>query len=690
MGMSERHAHRPLGDVAYSDQPLTEAAPGIGSVPVAAVGRWLVALPILAAPMLQFTASAATAPVTFTKDVLPIFQKNCQGCHRPGEAAPFSLLNYEQSRPWAAAIKEAVVLRRMPPWFADPHIGKFSNDRSLSQPDVATIVAWVDSGAPEGDPKDAPPPLQFSEGWRIPNPDMVIEMPHAFHVPASGVIDLVHVVVPANFNEDRWVRCAEVRPGNRSVVHHIVVFTREPGSKWLKDAKPGVPYIADPKKHKKDSGVPGETVGGYTPGAAPMQLKAGQAILIKKGSDIVFQLHYTTNGKAAQDQSKFGLVFASEPPKQRVFSLAAYNDNFTIPAGDPNYRVDSVFDLGTQAELIGMGPHMHTRGKDFEFRAIFPNGESRTLLRVLNYNFAWQLSYDLAQPITLPKGTRIQCTAHFDNSPNNPNNPDPKKDVSWGDQTWDEMMIGFFSVAFDIDLPVKSLTAEPGKSDKPRAKSRKELEALLAFQDAQTPDLKLQAIENVLANFADTEFKVMLLESAIEIEQRQDNLAQVLFYGERLLDADPQGAFARVTMAGEIARHTHDFDLDKDQKLAKAEKYARDGLDAAKIMLKPRGMKDEEWEGTRKDFQAQAYEALGEVATLRKKDEEAAGEYLQAVQVAATPDAAIYIRLGQAYENAGHLAQAADAYDKALALPNITAQVKSIALAKKEEVTRRK
>ena len=649
--------------------------------------------PVCSGLLFAFTvARAATeTPVTFSKDVLPVLQKSCQGCHRPGEAAPFSLLTYEEARPWAKAMKEAVLLRKMPPWFADPHIGKFSNDRSLSEKDVSTLVAWSDQGAPQGDPKDAPAPLQFVEGWRIPKPDAVIEMPNEFHVPASGVLDLQHIVVPSGFTEDRWVRCAEVRPGNRALVHHIVVFTREPGSKWLKEAKIGVPFDQS-KKHKrsKDDGVPGEGVTGYAPGAAPMLLQPGQAILIKAGSDIVFQMHYTTNGKAGTDRSRLGLVFAPGPPKQRVAGLAAYNDDLKIPAGDPNYRVDSVFDLGADALLTSLGPHMHYRGKDFEFRAIYPNGQQETLLRVLNYNFNWQVSYDLAKPLLLPKGTRIQCTAHFDNSANNPNNPDPTKDVTWGDQSFDEMMIGFFSVAFDANLPVKNLTAEPSKEAKARPKSPKELVALRAVQDAQTPDQQLQAIENVLTNFADTEFKVMLLQTAMQIEQRKDDYAQVLTYGQRLLEADPKGAFAWVTMASETARHTRMFDLDKEQKLAKADQYAKTGLEAARVMPKPSGVADDQWEAAKKDFQAQAYEAMGQAAMLRQKYEEAIADYKQSISVAATPNAVTWTRLGQAYENTARLDDASDAFDKALAVPNASPEVKSVAQAKKDEVAKRK
>ena len=201
--------------------------------------------PVIVGLLFAFASTAATNPsaVTFAKDVAPVLQKNCQGCHRPGEAAPFSLLTYEQARPWAKAMKEAVLLKKMPPWFADPHYGKFSNDRSLPQKEIDTLIAWSDAGAPQGDPKDMPPPASFVEGWRIPKPDVVFEMPNPFEVPAAGTIEYQYIVVPSGFTGDKWVRFSEARPGNRQLVHHIIAFIREPDSKWLKDAKPGVPFV---------------------------------------------------------------------------------------------------------------------------------------------------------------------------------------------------------------------------------------------------------------------------------------------------------------------------------------------------------------------------------------------------------------------------------------------------------------
>jgi len=409
------------------------------------------------------TALAGANPpaVTFTRDVALVLQRNCQTCHRPGEAAPFSLLTYEQARPWAKAMKEAVRLKKMPPWFADPHYGKFSNDRSLAQKDADTLAAWADAGAPEGDPKDLLAPLDFVEGWSIPKPDVVFELPRAYSIPATGTIEYQKVIVPSGFTEDKWVQFAEARPDDRAHVHHMILFIREPESRWLRGISPGEFFVAP--KVKDDtvdtSALPSDFLVGYAPGQPPEILPPGQAKLVKAGSDLVLEIHYTTNGKASTDRSKFGLVFAKEPPKERVLTLSATNGKFKIPPGDPNYRVDAEFELGTTVKLASVHPHMHGRGKDFEYRIVYPTGETETVLRVPHYDWHWQLWYNLAQPMVLPKGTRIECTAHFDNSPNNPDNADPTKEVTWGDQSWDEMMVGFFNLVFDAGMPVKEIFA---------------------------------------------------------------------------------------------------------------------------------------------------------------------------------------------------------------------------------------
>jgi hypothetical protein len=433
-------------------------------------------------------ASAATTPqVTFYKDVLPVLQKNCQTCHRPGEAAPMAFLNYEETRPWAKAIKTAVLTKKMPPWFADSHYGKFSNDRTLPQSDQEMLVNWADTGAKAGDPKDAPKPIDWVEGWRIGKPDAILSMPVAFDVPPSGTIDYQYIIIPTGFTEDKYVQMAEARPGDRAVVHHIIAFIREPGNPWLKDAKVGVPFVPREQERKAEErskgqqkkegdggggnlGFGGDFLAGYAPGTLPNVLKPGQAKLVKAGSDIVLQMHYTANGKGATDISKVGIVFATEKPTERVLTLAAANARFAIPPGDPNYRVDAKITLQDDSTLVDLIPHMHFRGKDFEYRVTYPSGEKETLLEVPNYDFNWQLAYELAKPKLLPKGTVIECTAHFDNSVNNKYNPDATKEVHWGEQTWEEMMIGFFDVSVPLDKTAMDLM-RPRKAPQPPATS---------------------------------------------------------------------------------------------------------------------------------------------------------------------------------------------------------------------------
>ncbi len=408
----------------------------------------------------QLSFGAPNTTPTFTKDVAQILQAHCQTCHRPGEAGPFSMLTYEETRPWAAAMKEAVQRGKMPPWFADPHYGKFSNANVLKQSEIETIVDWANAKAPRGDPKDLPSPVQWVEGWQIGKPDLVLQLPTPYEIPASGTIDYQHIIVPTHFAQDTWIQAAEVRPTDRAVVHHIIAFVREPNSNWFKGEKAGQFFIAPQVKTEAQpdtSALPSDFLVGYAPGQPAEMLQGGQAKLIKAGSDIIFQVHYTPNGKATRDQTRLGLVFAKEPPRERVLTLSATNGTFQIPPGDPDYRVDATFEVATQVHMSGLHPHMHGRGKDFLYRVVYPTGESQTLLSVPRYNWHWQNWYTLQQPILLPKGTKIECTAHFDNSANNPDNADPTKKVIWGEQSWDEMMVGFFNLVFDAKMPVQNL-----------------------------------------------------------------------------------------------------------------------------------------------------------------------------------------------------------------------------------------
>ncbi len=417
---------------------------------------------VILLPFVCVGAWAASIPgtVTFYKDVLPIAQSRCQECHRPGEIAPFSMLSYNETRPWAKAIKASVLSKKMPPWFADPHYGHFSNDRTLSQQEIDTLASWVDGGAKEGNPKDAPAPRQWLEGWNIQQPDMVIGMKEPFHIGAKQEVPYQYIIMPTNFTEDKWVQMAEARPSNRGIVHHIVVFIRDPKNKWLRDEPVGVPFVppGGGKNFNNTSGGGSDILMIYTPGMVPEIWRPGLAKKIPAGSDLVLQIHYTANGKEGEDQSKVGLVFAKEPPAERALTFGSYNLTFKIPPGDPDYKVAGMTNTFPNGiEILSFFPHMHVRGKSFEYRAVYPDGRTETLLRVPKYDFYWQLDYKLAQPLKLPPGSKIECIAWYDNSPNNPANPDPQATVSWGEQSWEEMMIGFYDIVLPADASLRDL-----------------------------------------------------------------------------------------------------------------------------------------------------------------------------------------------------------------------------------------
>ena len=415
-------------------------------------------------------AFAETPQVTFHKDVLPVLQKNCQECHRPGEIAPMSLLTYEQTRPWAKAIKGAVVARKMPPWFADPEFGHFANDRRLSEADIRTLTAWADAGAPEGNANDAPAPIKFNEGWNI-KPDIIVEMPKAFELPASGTINYKYILVKTDFPTDMWIEAAEMRAGNGKVLHHGKVWTRPPGSQWMANAVPGEAYENETQSDIIGRG--GESdgrdiLGKFNPGLGAQNFNikevGGSAKFVPKGSDLVFELHYTTTGKPTTDISKIGLVLSKNPPQQRYFlATAPMAGNLVIPAGDGNAEVVGEVTTAAPASLVYVQPHMHLRGKDYEIRLIYPTGEAQTIFRG-QFDFNWQQGFTFAKPIVLPVGTRILGISHFDNSPNNRFNPDPKKEVRWGPQNWDEMSNAFLGLLFDAKTPQKSVLQRSGPS----------------------------------------------------------------------------------------------------------------------------------------------------------------------------------------------------------------------------------
>jgi hypothetical protein len=433
-------------------------------------------LAIVAMGHAQQNRAAAADPgaPTFAKDVAPIMFNKCASCHRPGEVAPMSLLSYNDARPWASAIKQKVSTRAMPPWHADPAHGTFRNDLRLNDTEIDTIVRWVDGGAREGDPSALPALPKFPEGWQIGKPDAVFEMAQEFEIPASAEIAYQYFEVPTNFTEDKWMQAGEVRAGDRAHVHHIIVYVREPG----RTARPNVVTVrpianaaaptqpAAPALERVAAGaatagqrpvVPAAPGAGRPPAGgdamlvnwavgedAPIHVP-GTAKRIPAGSTLIFQVHYTTNGKPGRDRSKIGLVFAKEPPQREIRTGLIANALFAIPPGAGDHQVEAEATFSDDVKIWSMHPHMHLRGKDMTYTATYPDGRSEILLRVPKYDFGWQTDYWLAQPLSVPKGTKIRVAAHFDNSPANRANPDPKATVRWGDQTWEEMMIGFFT-----------------------------------------------------------------------------------------------------------------------------------------------------------------------------------------------------------------------------------------------------
>jgi peroxiredoxin/mono/diheme cytochrome c family protein len=373
--------------------------------------------------------------VTYARQVSRILQQNCQECHRAGQIGPMSLATYDDAVAWSDTIREVLHDGRMPPWFADPRFGHFANDRSLSNADRTALLAWIDSGLPRGEEKDMPPARVFESTWSIGKPDAIFTMPLEYAVPADMPkkgIPYQRFRVPTGFKEDRWVECAEARAGATQVVHHIILYVVPPGEDFF-PGNPKTPVLT-----------------GTAPGDMPLLLPAGMAKKIPAGSELVFEMHYTPNGVAQKDRSSIGLIYSKEEPKFEVFTMPVSNPSFKIPPGDDNYKVEQTFAFRRDAGLLlGFMPHMHLRGKDFLYEAVYPDGTKETLLSIPHYNFNWQAGYRLAEPLKMTRGMKVHMVAHFDNSSKNPNNPDSTKTVTWGDQTWEEMMIGWMDLAYE-------------------------------------------------------------------------------------------------------------------------------------------------------------------------------------------------------------------------------------------------
>ena len=377
--------------------------------------------------------------ITYTKHVAPILQKRCQVCHCPEQAAPFALMTYEDAVKHARMLKEVTTQRRMPPWHADPRHGKFVNARRLTDKEIETLASWVDAGTPRGDDKDMPKPIKRVTGWSMGKPELVLEMPQEFEVPADGVLPYKHFTIDPGFKEDMWVEKAEARPGASSVVHHLVVYILKPGQEQPFDNEGNMNILV-----------------GWAPGDLALACPSETGLCIPKGSKLMFELHYTPNGTAIKDRSKIGIIFHKKKPKYELLMNSFLNESIRIPPRDPHYRADATMRFRADARILSFVPHMHWRGKDYFYELIYPDGRKRTLLSVPRWDFNWQAAYVFAEPIKVPKGSRLHAIAHWDNSRNNPYNPDPNKEVRFGLQTWEEMMVGWCVYTWeDPDTPAK-------------------------------------------------------------------------------------------------------------------------------------------------------------------------------------------------------------------------------------------
>ena len=368
--------------------------------------------------------SEPTGEITYTEHIAAIFNARCVSCHREQEIAPFTLQSYDDIIGWEDTILEVINDQRMPPWFANPNHGSFANDARMTDGEKELIATWIDNGMPQGDPARLPEPPEFATGWKIPKPDQVIQMnDQAFRVPAEGVVDYKRFVIDPGWDEDKYIYAAEARPDNRSVVHHILV------------------YIIPPQERGVDLR---KVLVGYAPGGLPILLNDGVAIHVEAGSKLLFEMHYTPNGYETEDLSYAGVCFVDKSKVKKLLrGGVAINNDFEIPANDPNHEVVARYKSKQDELLVSMTPHMHLRGKAFRYEARYPDGTSEILLDIPNYDFNWQLKYVLEEPKRLPQGTVVLCTAVYDNSEANVSNPDPSRAVHWGDQSWEEMMIGF-------------------------------------------------------------------------------------------------------------------------------------------------------------------------------------------------------------------------------------------------------
>jgi hypothetical protein len=407
----------------------------------------------LAASPLMRADPGADQP-TFAKDIAPIVYRHCAGCHRAGDIAPMSLLTYAEVRPWAASIREQVRTGAMPPWHSAAPRGQFSNDRRLTESEKELITRWVAAGAPQGNVKDLPPLPSFTENWEIGQPDAIITMPEPYVVPAKGVLAYQNFTVPTNFTEDKWIQAIEVRPGARGVVHHVLVFvTGKFPSEAYTQTVPQRPRRGTAGTHEREGRMAETLLATTAPGTNAMVFQAGTALRVPAGASVRFQIHYTTNGKETSDRSSVGMIFAKQPPEMEMHTSAFFNPFLVLPAGAPDVTVPSAIQFDEDVHLTALFPHTHLRGKSWDYQIVYPDGHAEDVLPVPYYDFNWQTYYIFANPLAVPKGSKIEAVARYDNSVNNKSNPDPAKEVHWGEQTWDEMQYTGINYTIDNESP---------------------------------------------------------------------------------------------------------------------------------------------------------------------------------------------------------------------------------------------
>ncbi len=392
-----------------------------------------------------------TSVPTFNHDIAPIIYQNCSNCHRPGEVAPFALLTYQDVAKRAKLIADITQARVMPPWKATEGYGDFKDVRRLTDPQIAMIRDWAAHGAPEGNATEKPVPPTFPTGWLGGEPDQVFKMTQAYTVPAEGPDQFRCFVIPLNANQDEYVKKVEFRAGNPKIVHHAILFLDTTGEAKTRETAPGQGYSC--------VGGPGlditGSLGGWAPGATPSNAPPGVAHEIKKGADLVMQIHYHLDGKVERDQSTVGLTFSKEPPSKGLTLFVLGNTSIDIPAGDANYVVKASGVLPMDTEAIGIFPHAHYLCKDMKVDAHLPDGTVTPLIWIKDWDFNWQGSYRYASAVKLPKGTRLEMQYTYDNSAANPHNPsEPPREVKFGEETTNEMAFAFVSLTLDSPAEV--------------------------------------------------------------------------------------------------------------------------------------------------------------------------------------------------------------------------------------------